>query len=65
MIKLMQRSLAFLFAVIGTVFLIAIAFFVSARQPWMVLLSILLTLGFFGFSFATKARLRRKQESEK
>jgi hypothetical protein len=60
----MQRSLALLFALIGTVFLLAIAYFISSRQTWMVLASSLLTFGFFGFSFAMKARLRRKQESK-
>jgi len=60
----MQRPLAFGFAIIGTVFLLAIAYFISSRQPWMLIASTLLALGFFGFSFAYKARLRRKQESE-
>ncbi|QGQ94816.1 hypothetical protein EHS13_07955 [Paenibacillus psychroresistens] len=61
----MSRSLALLFAVVGTLLLVSISFFLTQHQPWLVLLASLVSLFFIGFGFVVKARMRRKNESEK
>ncbi|WP_442603307.1 DUF5325 family protein [Paenibacillus sp. KN14-4R] len=58
----MKKSMALLFAFIGTLLLASIAYFIAVREPWFMVLSILATIGFLGFSFAYKARMRRKSE---
>lgn len=59
----MQRSLALFFAFVGTALLAAIGYFMAVRQPWMVVLTIVICFLFFGFSFAIKARMRRRDKS--
>jgi len=56
----MSKPLALLFAVIGTLLLASISFFISVRQPWMVLVCSVAALLFIGWGFAVKARLRKK-----
>jgi hypothetical protein len=58
----LQKPLALFFAFTGTVLLALIAFFISAGQPWLVLLSAVIAILFIGFGFALKARIRRKNE---
>ncbi|MCR8645311.1 DUF5325 family protein [Paenibacillus sp. N1-5-1-14] len=58
----MKKSMALLFAVIGTLLLASIAYFIAAREPWLLVLAILVNIGFLGFSFAYKARKRRQAE---
>jgi len=60
----LQRSLALVFALVGTALLTSIAYFTSARQPWLVLLCVALSLGFIGFGFVLKARMSRRNNSK-
>jgi uncharacterized membrane protein len=57
-----SRSLALLFAVVGTLLLVSISFFMTQHQPWLVLLASIVSLLFIGFGFVVKARVRRKNE---
>ncbi|EGL18430.1 MULTISPECIES: DUF5325 family protein [Paenibacillus] len=59
----MSRGLALLFAVIGTLLLAGISFAIALREPLLVVLFIVLSIGFMGFGFATKAKMRRKREA--
>ncbi|MDR6554086.1 DUF5325 family protein [Paenibacillus qinlingensis] len=56
----MSKPLALLFAVVGTLLLASISLFIALREPWMVLLFTLISLGFIGYGFAVKAKMRRK-----
>ncbi|MEW9700649.1 DUF5325 family protein [Paenibacillus sp. SI8] len=56
----MNKPLAFLFAVIGTLLLAGISLFIALRQPWMVLLFAVISLGFIGYGFVVKAKLRKR-----
>lgn len=58
----MSRSLSLLFAVIGTALLLGIPAAMSYRNGLAVLLFSLASIAFLGFAFATKAKLRRKNE---
>ncbi|MVP01763.1 DUF5325 family protein [Paenibacillus lutrae] len=59
----MSRGFGLLFAVIGTILLAGISFAISTREPLLVLLFIVLSIGFMGFGFVTKAKMRRKRET--
>lgn len=56
----MSKPLAFLFALVGTLLLAGISLFIALRQPWMVLVCSIVALGFIGYGFAVKAKMRRK-----
>jgi uncharacterized membrane protein len=57
-----SRSLALVFAVVGTLLLVSISFFMTQHQPWLVLLASIVSLFFIGFGFVVKARMRRNSE---
>ncbi|MDQ0878328.1 putative membrane protein YccC [Paenibacillus sp. V4I3] len=56
----MSKPLALLFAVIGTLLLASISLFIALRQPWMILACSIISLGFIGYGFAVKAKIRKK-----
>ncbi|MGG1553341.1 MULTISPECIES: DUF5325 family protein [Paenibacillus] len=56
----MSKPLALLFAFIGTLLLAAISLFIALRMPWMAVLCSLVALGFIGYGFAVKAKIRKK-----
>ncbi|NOU99690.1 DUF5325 family protein [Paenibacillus planticolens] len=56
----MSKPLALLFAVVGTLLLATISLFIALRQPWMILVCSIIALGFIGYGFAVKAKIRRK-----
>ncbi|GAA3409264.1 DUF5325 family protein [Paenibacillus hodogayensis] len=58
----MNRPLALLFAVIGTALLVAIAAAISFGNIAAVWLCSIASIGFIGFGFTLKAKLRRKRE---
>jgi len=58
----LQKPLALLFAFVGTALLASIAYFMSAKQPWLAALAAVVSLLFIGFGFIVKARIRRKRE---
>jgi uncharacterized membrane protein len=57
-----SRKLAILFAVVGTLLLVSISFFITQHQPWLILLASVVSILFIGFGFVVKARMRRKNE---
>jgi uncharacterized membrane protein len=57
-----SRNLALLFAVVGTLLLVSISFFMTLHQPWLVLLASVLSILFIGFGFVVKVQMRRKNE---
>jgi len=57
----MSKSLSLTFALISTVLMAATAVMISFNL-WLTLLLAIVTVGFIGFTFVLKARLRRKQE---
>jgi uncharacterized membrane protein len=57
-----SRNLALLFAVVGTLLLVSISFFMTQRQPWLVLLASIVSILFIGYGFVIKVRMRRKSE---
>jgi uncharacterized membrane protein len=59
----LTRGLALLFAVIGTLLLVSISFFMTTGQPWLVLLASIVSILFIGFGFVVKVRMRRKNEN--
>ncbi|CAN7584678.1 DUF5325 family protein [Paenibacillus sp. LjRoot56] len=59
----MSKPLALLFAVVGTLLLACISLFIALREPWMVLLFSLISLGFIGYGFVTKAKMRRRNNT--
>ncbi|OCT16634.1 hypothetical protein A8709_08130 [Paenibacillus pectinilyticus] len=61
----MSKPLALLFAVVGTLLLACISLFIALRLPWMVLASSLIALGFIGYGFAVKVKMRRKNTPSK
>jgi CHASE2 domain-containing sensor protein len=60
----MNKPLALLFAIIGTLLLASISLFITLRQPWLALLSAVIALFFIGFGFIVKAKLRKKQNRD-
>jgi ABC-type antimicrobial peptide transport system permease subunit len=54
------RIPALLFAVLGTLLLISISFFMTAHQPWLALAASVVSIFFIGFGFVVKAKMRRK-----
>jgi len=61
----MSKPLALLFAVIGTLLLAGISLFIALRQPWMVLLCAVIAIGFIGYGFAVKAKLRKRDNQNR
>jgi hypothetical protein len=57
----MNKPLALLFAVIGTLLLASISLFISLGQAWLAVLSGVVSFFFIGFGFIVKAKLRKKQ----
>jgi hypothetical protein len=57
-----SRNLALLFAVVGTLLLVSISFFMTQHQPWLVLLASIVSILFIGYGFVIKVRMRRKNE---
>jgi len=57
----MSKSLSLTFALISTALMAATAVMISFNL-WLTLLFALVTVGFIGFTFVLKARLRRKNE---
>jgi ABC-type multidrug transport system permease subunit len=56
----LNRGLALLFAIVGTLLLVSISFFMTQHQPWLVLLASIVSLLFIGFGFVVKVQMRRK-----
>lgn len=56
----MSKPLALLFALVGTLLLATISLFIALRQPWMALVCTVIALGFIGYGFAVKAKIRKK-----
>ncbi|ULL20031.1 hypothetical protein DVH26_30415 [Paenibacillus sp. H1-7] len=56
----MNKGLALLFAIVGTLLLAGISFSLSVGNGWLALLFSVLSIGFIGFGFVVKARLRRR-----
>ncbi|SDO45816.1 hypothetical protein SAMN04487897_114116 [Paenibacillus sp. yr247] len=56
----MSKPLALLFAVVGTLLLASISLFIALRQPWMILVCSIISLGFIGYGFAVKAKIRKR-----
>ncbi|BFT69776.1 MULTISPECIES: DUF5325 family protein [Paenibacillus] len=56
----MSKPLALLFAIIGTLLLASISLFIALRQPWMILVCTIIALGFIGYGFAVKAKIRKR-----
>ncbi|NEW08443.1 YlaF family protein [Paenibacillus sp. SYP-B3998] len=61
----MSKPLALLFAVIGTLLLAGISLFIALRQPWMILLFTVISLGFIGYGFVVKAKLRKRNNQNR
>jgi hypothetical protein len=60
----MNKPLALLFAIVGTLLLTSISLFITLKQPWLVLLSAVIALFFIGSGFIVKAKLRKKQNRD-
>jgi hypothetical protein len=58
-----SRGLALLFAVIGTLLLVSISFFMTTGQPWLVLLASIISILFIGYGFVIKVQMRRKNKN--
>jgi nicotinamide riboside transporter PnuC len=58
-----SRSLGLVFAVVGTLLLVSISFFMTQHQPWLVLLASIVSIIFIGFGFVVKVRMRRNDKS--
>ncbi|NHN33595.1 DUF5325 family protein [Paenibacillus agricola] len=56
----MNKSLALLFAVIGTALLASISYAMSIGNIWLVLLFSIVSLFFIGFGFIVKAKIRKR-----
>ncbi|MCU6790555.1 DUF5325 family protein [Paenibacillus sp. WQ 127069] len=56
----MNKGLALVFAVIGTLLLTAISYAMSIGNGWLVGLFSILSIGFIGFGFVVKAKLRKR-----
>lgn len=61
----MKPAMALIFAFIGVLLMMGIGISMAYGSPWMAVLFSILTIGFMGYSFALKARLRRRQEGQK
>jgi Flp pilus assembly protein TadB len=58
----MSRSMAFLFALIGTALLVGIACAISFRSTAAVVLLTIAAVAFIGWGFVLKAKMRRKKD---
>jgi len=56
----MSKGLGLLFAIVGTALLACISLALSLGNGWLVLLFSVLSIGFIGFGFVVKARIRRR-----
>ncbi|MCS7464833.1 DUF5325 family protein [Paenibacillus doosanensis] len=56
----MNKGLALFFAVVGTVLLACISLALSLGNVWLVLLFTILSVGFIGFGFVVKAKMRKR-----
>jgi hypothetical protein len=56
----MNKGLALLFAIIGTLLLASISYALSIGNGWLVLLFSILSIGFIGSGFVVKAKLRKR-----
>jgi ABC-type bacteriocin/lantibiotic exporter with double-glycine peptidase domain len=59
----LSRGLALLFAIIGTLLLVSISFFMTQQQPWLVLIASIVSILFIGFGFVVKVQMRRKNQA--
>lgn len=59
----MNRWTALLFAVGGTLCLLAVSFFIAMRKPLFVLLAVIVFVVLTGSGFALKARARRNDSN--
>ncbi|TXK77541.1 DUF5325 family protein [Paenibacillus sp. N3.4] len=60
----MSKPLAFLFAFVGTLLLASISLFIALKQPWLVLVCSILSLGFIGYGFVVKAKIRKRNSRQ-
>jgi ABC-type bacteriocin/lantibiotic exporter with double-glycine peptidase domain len=58
----LSRGLALLFAIIGTLLLVSISFFMTQQQPWLVLIASIVSILFIGLGFVVKVQMRRKNQ---
>ncbi len=58
----MSKALSLFFAVVGTILLVMISFFISVNRPWFAILTSVIALVCMGMGFVVKARSRRKSE---
>ena len=56
----MSKPLALLFAVVGTLLLASISLFIALQRALDGLACSIISLGFIGYGFAVKAKIRRK-----
>ncbi|OXM87080.1 DUF5325 family protein [Paenibacillus rigui] len=60
----MNKGLALLFAIVGTLLLAGISLGLSLGNLWLVIFFTLASIGFIGFGFVVKAKQRRRREEE-
>ncbi|PZE21517.1 DUF5325 family protein [Paenibacillus xerothermodurans] len=58
----MNKGLALLFAVLGTLLLAGVSYAIALGSVWLVLLFAVLSVTFIGFGFIIKAKLRKRSE---
>jgi hypothetical protein len=58
----MSKALSLFFAIVGTLLLAMISFFISMNRPWLAILSSIIALVCIGMGFIVKARSRRKSD---
>ncbi|WP_186445807.1 DUF5325 family protein [Paenibacillus cremeus] len=57
----MNKGLALLYAIAGSVLLACIGYFMAVGRPWLAVLFSVLSLFFIGSGFIVKAKQRRKR----
>ncbi|MBE1444409.1 MULTISPECIES: DUF5325 family protein [unclassified Paenibacillus] len=60
----MNKGLALFFAIVGALLLACISLGLSLGNIWLVILFTVLSVGFIGFGFVVKARMRRRNGNE-
>ncbi|WP_141335399.1 DUF5325 family protein [Paenibacillus sp. tmac-D7] len=58
----MNKTLALIYALVGTALLTTVSYFIAAGRPWMAVLTGVIALFFIGSGFIVKARQRRRRE---
>jgi len=58
----MPRWIALLFAVGGTVLLGSVGICISLKEPWLAVLSVVLSIGLIGWGFVIKAKYGRGKQ---